>query len=165
MAKEKHYFRRTDAMQDRKSRTDLAKIRGPENNQSHLGDAITRVESRVICARLPSNSALRMSWKELPALWAIRCACQRPVESMRAATDNYGGETYERGLADVFASKVRSQRRLPTTPSDQAFAKEKAAIERPPTGDITAFDLYTRGKIFFLRRPSAVAQANLVAGC
>ncbi|HEY5992102.1 MAG TPA: hypothetical protein VIU10_05960 [Candidatus Udaeobacter sp.] len=56
------------------------------------------------------------------------------------------GQTYDRDLADVFA--IQSE--IAKTIADQLQAKlspsEKNAIERPPTTDITAFDLYTRAK-------------------
>jgi serine/threonine-protein kinase len=55
-------------------------------------------------------------------------------------------QTYDRDLADVFA--IQSE--IAKTIADQLQAKlsprEKTAIERPPTNDITAFDLYTRAK-------------------
>ena len=60
-------------------------------------------------------------------------------------------QTYDRDLADVFA--IQSE--IAKTIADQLQAKlsprEQAAIERPPTSDITAFDLYTRAKTSLLR--------------
>jgi TolB-like protein/Tfp pilus assembly protein PilF len=60
------------------------------------------------------------------------------------------GQTYDRDLADVFA--IQSE--IAKTIADQLQAKlspgEKSAIERPPTNDITAFDLYTRAKDLLL---------------
>jgi serine/threonine protein kinase/Tfp pilus assembly protein PilF len=60
-------------------------------------------------------------------------------------------QTYDRDLADVFA--IQSE--IAKTIADQLQAKlsprEQAAIERPPTSDITAFDLYTRAKTVLLR--------------
>lgn len=59
-------------------------------------------------------------------------------------------QTYDRDLADVFA--IQSE--IAKTIADQLQAKlsprEKSAIERPPTSDITAFDLYTRAKNLYL---------------
>jgi TolB-like protein len=59
-------------------------------------------------------------------------------------------QTYDRDLADVFA--IQSE--IAKTIADQLQAKlspaEKSAIERPPTTDVTAFDLYTRAKNLFL---------------
>jgi TolB-like protein/Tfp pilus assembly protein PilF len=59
-------------------------------------------------------------------------------------------QTYDRDLADVFA--IQSE--IAKTIADQLQAKlsprEKSAIERAPTTDITAFDLYTRAKDLFM---------------
>jgi serine/threonine-protein kinase len=59
-------------------------------------------------------------------------------------------QTYDRDLADVFA--IQSE--IAKTIADQLQAKlsrdEKNAIERPPTSDISAFDLYTRARNLFL---------------
>jgi tetratricopeptide (TPR) repeat protein len=56
------------------------------------------------------------------------------------------GQTYDRDLADVFV--IQSE--IAKTIAGQLQAKlspgEKSAIERPPTNDISAFDLYTRAK-------------------
>src|SRR2546426_1379402 len=53
-------------------------------------------------------------------------------------------QTYDRDLADVFAIQSEIAKAI----ADQLQAKlspsEKAAIERPPTADLVAFDLYTR---------------------
>jgi TolB-like protein/Flp pilus assembly protein TadD len=55
-------------------------------------------------------------------------------------------ETYDRDLADVFAIQSEIAKAI----ADQLQAKlspnEKAAIEKPPTSDLAAFDLYTRAK-------------------
>ena len=69
-----------------------------------------------------------------------------------ARTDRHlWGQTYDRDLADVFA--IQSE--IAKTIADQLQAKlspdEKSAIERPPTSDLTAFDLYTRAKNIILR--------------
>jgi tetratricopeptide (TPR) repeat protein len=69
-----------------------------------------------------------------------------------ARTDRHlWGQTYDRDLADVFA--IQSE--IAKTIADQLQAKlsprEEAAIERPPTSDIAAFDLYTRAKNLIVR--------------
>lgn len=68
-----------------------------------------------------------------------------------ARTDRHlWAQTYDRDLSDVFA--IQSE--IAKTIADQLQAKlsssEKSAIERPPTNDITAFDLYTRAKDLLL---------------
>jgi serine/threonine-protein kinase len=68
-----------------------------------------------------------------------------------ARTDRHlWAQTYDRDLADVFAIQSEIAKSI----ADQLQAKlspaEKKAIERPPTSDITAFDLYTRAKNILL---------------
>ena len=61
------------------------------------------------------------------------------------------GQVYDRDLADVFAIQSEIAKSI----ADQLRAKlspsEKNAIERPPTTDIAAFDLYTRAKNISLK--------------
>ena len=67
---------------------------------------------------------------------------------MRALDRQLWGQTYDRDLADVFA--IQSE--IAMAIADELHAKlspnEKSEIERPATNDITAFDLYTRARIF-----------------
>jgi TolB-like protein/Tfp pilus assembly protein PilF len=62
-------------------------------------------------------------------------------------------QTYDRDVSDLFA--IQSE--IAQTIAGQLYAKispaEKLAIERPPTADLTAFDLYTRAKDLSLRSP------------
>src|SRR5207244_4991480 len=72
-----------------------------------------------------------------------------------ARTDRHvWGQTYDRDLADVFA--IQSE--IAKTIADQLQAKlsprEEDAIQRSPTSDISAFDLYTRAKNILLRTGS-----------
>jgi TolB-like protein len=59
-------------------------------------------------------------------------------------------QTYDRDLSDVFA--IQSE--IAKTIADQLQAKlspqEQSAIQRPPTSDIAAFDLYTRARNLWL---------------
>ncbi|HEY4282374.1 MAG TPA: adenylate/guanylate cyclase domain-containing protein, partial [Chthoniobacterales bacterium] len=59
-------------------------------------------------------------------------------------------QTYDRDLADVFAIQSEIAKAI----ADQLQAKlspnEKAAIEKPPTTDLAAFDLYSRAKTLLL---------------
>src|SRR5262249_57945381 len=59
-------------------------------------------------------------------------------------------QTYDRGLADVFAIQSEIAKAI----ADQLQAKlspnEKQAIEQPPTSDVAAFDLYSRAKSLLL---------------
>ncbi|MEO5718725.1 MAG: hypothetical protein ABIR29_09165 [Chthoniobacterales bacterium] len=59
-------------------------------------------------------------------------------------------QTYDRDLSDIFAIQSEIAKAI----AEQLHAKlsptEKSAIELPPTGDINAFDLYTKAKNFYL---------------
>src|SRR5438105_6651223 len=72
-------------------------------------------------------------------------------------------QTYDRDLADVFAIQSEIAKAI----ADQLQAKlsptEKSAIERPPTADVTAFDLYSRAKNLNLSTSfSAIGGKNLL---
>jgi len=71
-------------------------------------------------------------------------------------------QTYDRDLADVFAIQSEIAKAI----ADQLQAKlspsEKSAIQRSPTGDITAFDLYTRANNLLLTSFSSAARAKLL---
>src|SRR5437588_2128927 len=69
-------------------------------------------------------------------------------------------QTYDRDLADVFAIQSEIAKAI----ADQLQAKlspnEKAAIEKAPTSDLAAFDLYTRAKILIASSALSTPQAE-----
>jgi tetratricopeptide (TPR) repeat protein len=72
-------------------------------------------------------------------------------------------QTYDRDLADVFAIQSEIAKAI----ADQLQAKlspsEKSAIERPPTADVSAFDLYSRAKTLMLSTTfSAIASKRIL---
>src|SRR5262249_54740643 len=85
-----------------------------------------------------------------------------------ARTDSHiWAEEYDRDLKDMFvvqseiAQKVAQQLHLKISPA------ERLAIERPPTVDLTAFDLYSRAKnlllaVGFAQTASSNTKANLL---
>src|SRR5262249_48253481 len=135
--------------------TDLARI------------AELKVISRTSVMHYKSGIArnLREIGQQLGVAHVLEGSVQRSGNRVRvnaqlvdARTDKHlWGQTYDRDLADVFA--IQSE--IAKTIADQLQAKlspiEKSAIERPPTSDITAFDLYTRGKNLLLRLGSFTA--------
>jgi TolB-like protein/Tfp pilus assembly protein PilF len=156
--KKNAYF--ADGVQD-EILTDLAKV------------ADLKIISRTSVMQYKSGVArnLREIGQQLGVAHVVEGAVQRSGNRVRvnaqlidARTDRHlWGETYDRDLADVFA--IQSQ--IAKAIADQLQAKlspsEKAAIERPPTGDIAAFDLYTRGKNLLLTTTfSSSAGANLL---
>src|SRR5262245_6030625 len=75
-----------------------------------------------------------------------------------ARTDTHlWAETYDRDVADLFAIQSEIAQAI----AAQLYAKispaEKRAIERPPTSDLTAFDLYTRARDFVLRTRTSIS--------
>ena len=55
-------------------------------------------------------------------------------------------QTYDRDLADVFAIQSEIAKQIAAQLQAKLSPSEKAAIERPPTADLAAFDLYTRAQ-------------------
>jgi TolB-like protein/Tfp pilus assembly protein PilF len=60
-------------------------------------------------------------------------------------------EHYDRPLDDVFAIQTEIAKAIAGQLRAKLSPFEKAAIERPPTADLAAFDLYTRGKTLTLQ--------------
>ena len=68
-----------------------------------------------------------------------------------ARTDTHvWAEEYDRDLNDVFAIQGEIAQKVAEQLHAKVSSVEKSAIERAPTGDIAAFDLYTRAKNLFL---------------
>jgi TolB-like protein/class 3 adenylate cyclase/Flp pilus assembly protein TadD len=72
------------------------------------------------------------------------------------------GQTYDRDLADVFAIQSEIAEKIVSQLESKLSPQEKAAIERPPTVDLTAFDLYTRANNLLLTSFSSAARAKLL---
>jgi TolB-like protein/Tfp pilus assembly protein PilF len=149
----------TDGVQD-EILTDLAKI------------ADLKVISRTSVMQYKSGLArnLRKIGEELGVAHVVEGSVQRAANKIRvnaqlidARNDAHlWAQTYDRDLADVFAIQSEIAKAI----ADQLQAKlspnEKAAIEQPPTADITAFDLYTRANNVVLANSFSVAdQQNL----
>src|SRR6266542_754856 len=143
--KQNAYF--ADGVQD-EILTDLARI------------ADLKVISRASVLHYKSGAArnLREIGEELGVANVVEGSVQRAANRVRvnaqlvdARTDRHvWGQTYDRDLADVFA--IQSE--IAKTIADQLQAKlsprEENAIQRSPTSDITAFDLYARAKNLLL---------------
>ena len=71
-------------------------------------------------------------------------------------------QTYDRDLADVFAIQSEIAKAIAEQLQAKLSPGEKIAIERPPTADVTAFDLYTRAKNLLLIGLSSTMKANLL---
>jgi TolB-like protein/class 3 adenylate cyclase/Tfp pilus assembly protein PilF len=150
----------TDGVQD-EILTHLAKV------------ADLKVISRSSVMQYKSGVArdLRKIGQELGVAHLLEGSVQRAANRVRvnaqlidARTDAHlWAQTYDRDLADVFAIQSEIAKAI----ADQLQAKlspiEKAAIEQPPTSDVTAFDLYSRAKTLVLTTTfSASGQQNLL---
>lgn len=72
-------------------------------------------------------------------------------------------EQYEGDLKDVFAVQSKIAQKVAERLDAKISPAEKLAIERPPTADLTAFDLYSRAKNLLLMTSSEViGRANLL---
>jgi TolB-like protein/class 3 adenylate cyclase/Tfp pilus assembly protein PilF len=83
------------------------------------------------------------------------------AQLINARTDAHlWAQTYDRDLADVFAIQSEIAKAIAEQLQAKLSPNEKAAIEKPPTTDLAAFDLYTRAKTLLLSL-SASTQQNL----
>jgi TolB-like protein/class 3 adenylate cyclase/Tfp pilus assembly protein PilF len=141
--------------------TDLAKI------------ADLKVISRTSVMQYKTGVArnLREIAQQLGVAHLLEGSVQRAANRVRvnaqlidARTDAHlWAQTYDRDLADVFAIQSEIAKAI----ADQLQAKlspnEKAAIEKPPTADVIAFDLYSRARTLILTTTfTAIGGKNLL---
>ena len=156
--KENAFF--TDGVQD-EILTDLAKI------------ADLKVISRSSVMQYKSGVPrdLRKIGQELGVVHLLEGSVQRAANRVRvnaqlidARNDAHlWAQTYDRDLADVFAIQSEIAKAIADQLQAKLSASEKSAIERAPTADVTAFDLYTQAKTLLLNTSfSANNVANLL---
>jgi serine/threonine-protein kinase len=124
--------------------TDLARI------------ADLKVISRASVMQYKSGVArnLRKIGQQLGVAHVVEGSVQRAGNRVRvnaqlvdARTDRHlWGQTYDRELADVFAIQSEIAKAIAGQLQAKLSPNEKNAIERPPTNDIAAFELYSRAK-------------------
>ena len=98
---------------------------------------------------------LREIGQQLGVAHLLEGSVQRAANRVRvnaqlidARTDAHlWAQTYDRDLADVFAIQSEIAKAIADQLQARLSPNEKAAIEKPPTTDLAAFDLYTRAKI------------------
>jgi serine/threonine protein kinase len=158
LSKEQENALFADGMQD-EILTDLAKVADLK--------VISRTSVMPYKSGMPRN--VRAIGQQLGVAHVVEGSVQRAGNRVRvnaqlvdARTDRHlWGQTYDRDLADVFA--IQSE--IAKTIADQLQAKlsprEEDAIQRHPTSDISAFDLYTRAKNIGLRT-AFVGKAHLL---
>src|SRR5206468_924536 len=149
----------TDGVQD-EILTDLARI------------ADLKVISRASVMQYKSGVArnLRKIGQQLGVAHVVEGSLQRVGNRVRvnaqlidARTDRHlWGETYDRDLSDVFAIQSEIAKAIAEQLHAKLSPREENAIERPPTSDITAFDLYTRANNLLLTSFGSAALAKLL---
>jgi len=135
------YF--ADGVQD-EILTDLARVADLK--------VISRTSTMFYKAGNPRN--LRQIAQQLGVANVVEGSVQRAGNRVRvnaqlidARTDKHlWGQTYDRDLADVFAIQSEVARTIADQLQAKLSSHEEKAIERRPTSDIAAFDLYTRAK-------------------
>jgi serine/threonine-protein kinase len=71
-------------------------------------------------------------------------------------------QTYDRDLVDVFAIQSEIAKAIAEQLQAKLSPNEKAAIEKPPTTDLAAFELYTRAKTLLLSLGFGVNSEQIV---
>jgi TolB-like protein/class 3 adenylate cyclase/Tfp pilus assembly protein PilF len=140
-------------------------------NLARIADlkVISRTSVMQYKSRVARN--LREIGQQLGVAHLVEGSVQRAANRVRvnaqlidARTDAHlWAQTYDRDLADVFAIQSEIAKAI----ADQLQAKfspsEKNAIERKPTADVTAFDLYSRAKTLNLTATfTAMSRLNLL---
>jgi len=136
-----------DGMQD-EILTDLARI------------ADLKVISRTSVMQYKTSAArnLREIGQQLGVANVLEGSVQRAANRIRvnaqlidARTDAHvWAHTYDNDLADVFAIQSEIAKAIADQLQAHLSPTEKAAIEKPPTTDLPAFDFYTRAKTLLL---------------
>jgi TolB-like protein/Tfp pilus assembly protein PilF len=127
------------------SRTSVMRYRG-ERNMRQIGEAL-RV-SHVLEGSVRKTGA----WVHINA------------QLIDTRTDAHvWAEQYDRNATDAFAIQSEIAQKVAEQLHARISPAERLALERPPTSDLVAFDLYTRGKNLLLTTSySSSAKANLL---
>jgi TolB-like protein/class 3 adenylate cyclase/Flp pilus assembly protein TadD len=145
--KQNEYF--ADGMQDQ-ILTDLAQIADLK--------VISRTSVMQYKSPAPVGRNLRQIGHQLGVAHVLEGSVQRAGNRIRvnaqlidARTDAHlWAQTYDRDLSDVFAIQSEIAKAIAEQLQARLSPNEKAAIEKPPTTDLAAFDLYTRAKTLLL---------------
>ena len=124
------------------------------SNLARIADVkvISRTSANNYKAGNPRNS--RDIGQQLGVVHLLEGSVQRIGDRLRvnaqlidARTDTHlWAQTYDRSVADLFAVQSEIAQAIAGQLHVKISPAEKLAIERPPTADLTAFDLYSRAK-------------------
>jgi TolB-like protein/tRNA A-37 threonylcarbamoyl transferase component Bud32 len=120
---------------------------------------ISRTSVMTYKSRVKRN--LRQIANELGVTHIVEGSVQRAANRVRvnaqlidARNDAHvWAQTYDRDLADVFAIQSDIAKSIAEQLQARLLPTEKNAIERPPTSDLSAFDLYARANNLILESP------------
>src|SRR5438876_2331181 len=126
---------------------------------------ISRTSTMQYKTGAPRN--LREIGQQLGVTHVVEGSVQRAANRVRVnaqlidarSDQQLWAQTYDRDLADVFAIQSEIAKAIADQLRAKLSPREKSAIERPPTSDIVAFDLYTRAKLLLLTSFSSAARA------
>src|SRR6266536_4682262 len=130
---------------------------------------ISRTSANLYKSGNPRNS--REIGQQLGAAHLLEGNVQRIGNRLRinaqlidSRTDTHSWvQTYDRDVADLFAIQSEIAQAIAKQLHAKISPAEKLAIERPPTADLTAFDLYTRAKDLLLTASfSSTAREDLL---
>src|ERR1041384_868868 len=128
------------------SRTSLMDYRGKQN-------------TREIANALGVSHVLEGSVRKTGAWLHVN------AQLIDARTDSHvWAEEYDRDVKDMFTVQSEIAQKVAAQLHTKISAAERQAIERPPTADLTAFDLYSRAKnLVVTSSSSSTAKATLFA--
>jgi TolB-like protein/Tfp pilus assembly protein PilF len=127
-------------------------------NLSRIADLKVISRSSVMQYKSGVARNLREIAQQLGVVDVVEGSVQRVGNKIRvsaqlidARTDAHlWAQTYDRDLTDVFAIQSEIAKAIAEQLQAKLSPNEKAAIEKPPTTDLAAFDLYTRAKSLLL---------------
>src|SRR5437870_4227528 len=127
-------------------------------NLARIADLKVISRTSVMQYKTGLQRNLREIGQQLGVAHLLEGSVQRAANRVRvnaqlidARTDAHlWAQTYDRDLADVFAIQSEIAKSIAEQLQARLSPNEKAAIEKPPTTDLAAFDLYTRAKTLLL---------------
>jgi TolB-like protein/Tfp pilus assembly protein PilF len=127
-------------------------------NLARIADLKVISRTSVMQYKTGLQRNLREIGQQLGVAHLLEGSVQRAANRVRvnaqlidARTDAHlWAQTYDRDLADVFAIQSEIAKAIAEQLQARLSPNEKAAIEKAPTTDLAAFDLYTRAKTLLL---------------
>ncbi len=130
------------------------------NNLAKVGGLKVISRTSVMQYKAGTQRNLREIARELGVAHVLEGSVQRAGERVRVSAQlidarsdtQLWAERYDRDLADVFAIESELAKTIVAQLKLRLSPDEKAAIEKQPTGDLAAYDLYLRGRYLLNRR-------------